>query len=498
MQKLSERVIEIAIQRGFILPSAEIYGSPAGFYDYGPVGSAIKRKMQNLWREIFITKPGFLEIEGTTILPHEVLVASGHASNFSDPVVICKKTQKQYRADHLLQEHTGKSWEGKSAKEMDSAIKELKIKSQDGGEFSEVKTFNLMFATYLGAGTDKPAYLRPETAQCIFLDFKRIFTQNGSKLPLAIGQVGKSYRNEISPRKGLVRMREFTQMELEYFFDPSQPDMEGFEKIADKTLRFKPPAEGDTELEVEDVTLQESIERGWVANQIMATFLYWQDVYYKKMGIDSNRYHFAVLPKDALPHYSKSNVDLEVETSIGNIETAGTAYRTDFDLKNHQEHSKQDLTAFLPERKEKIIPHVIEPSLGADRPFYALLEHCFREKTPEKDWEWFAFPPSIAPYTVGIFPLMKKDGLPEIAEKIVEELRENGIECFYSQSGTIGKRYARADEIGVPYCLTIDYDSKEKGDVTLRFRNDGAQIRIAIGDLAKEIRKFVKEDRTSQ
>ncbi|MFH0927112.1 MAG: His/Gly/Thr/Pro-type tRNA ligase C-terminal domain-containing protein [Candidatus Micrarchaeota archaeon] len=217
----------------------------------------------------------------------------------------------------------------------------------------------------------------------------------------------------------------------------------------------------------------------------------------KKMGIGWDKFHFAVLPKDALPHYSRSNVDLEVETSLGTIEAAGTAYRTDFDLASHQKHSGQELAVFLPEEKKKIIPHVVEPSLGVDRPFYALLEHCFREKAAGKEWEWFAFPPSIAPYTVAVFPLMKKDGLPEIAQGIVESLRHEGIECLYSQSGSIGKRYARADEIGVPYCITVDYDTNEKKDATIRFRDDGGQVRLPISSLAAKIRECVEAAKTS-
>ncbi len=491
MQKISQRVLDIAIQRGFVISCAEIYGSSSGFYDYGPVGCAIKRKMQNIWREIFITKPGFLEIDGCTILPHEALVASGHATNFSDPIVVCKKTKKQYRADHILEEHTSKSWESKSPQELNDAIKKLNIKSPDGGDFSEVGTFNLMFKTSIGADDSKIAYLRPETAQNIFMDFKRIFLQNGSKLPLAIGQIGKSYRNEISPRQGLIRMREFTQMELEYFFDPQDSTMQGFDKIKTQKLKFRIGED------FRYATLYESIQNEWVSNEIMATFLYWQYQYYQLIGLDEQRFHFAVLPKDGLPHYSKSNVDLEVQTSFGNVETAGTAYRTDFDLKNHQTHSKQELAVFVPEQNSKIIAHVVEPSLGVDRPFYAILEHCFREKTPSRDWEWFSFPPSIAPYTVAVFPLMKKDNLMQVAQQIVQILRENGIDCMYSQTGSIGKRYARADEIGVPYCVTIDYDSIDNNDVTLRFRDDAVQIRLKIDELKSAILQYVKINKTS-
>ncbi|MFH1306264.1 MAG: glycine--tRNA ligase [Candidatus Micrarchaeota archaeon] len=497
MAKLHEKILDIAIQRGFLIPSAEIYNSPAGFYDYGPVGAAVKRKMQNLWRELFVLRQGYLEIETSIILPHNVFVASGHAANFKDFMIECKKEKKKFRADKLLEEKTGKSWEGKSAGEIEKGIKEHKIKCPDcEEELADVASFNLMFGTRIGSGKDDNANLRPETAQGIFLAFKRIFAQYGANLPVAIAQIGKSFRNEISPRQGLVRMREFTQMELEYFFNPKNDKMEEFEKLKEKKVRIKLPAKKNEEAKIEEITLQEGVEKKYFPNEIMAVMIYWQQEYYEKIGIDKNKFHFRIMPPEELPHYSKGNVDLEVETSYGVIETVGTAYRTDFDLSSHQKHSKQELAVHV-QGEGKIIPHVIEPSFGVDRPFYCILEHCFREKSKEKEWEWFALPPSIAPYVAGIFPLQKKDGLPEIAEKIVKMLREEGIDVYYVRTGSIGKRYARADEIGVPYCITIDYESKEKNDVTIRYRDDGGQERIAISELAGKIRELEKEGKTS-
>lgn len=494
MSKLHDRIMEIAISRGILIPSAEIYGSSSGFYDYGPIGASIKRKVVEVWRELFVIKPGFLEIESSLIVPTPVLVASGHADNFTDPVCEDSKTGRRFRADKLLEEATGRSFEGKTQAQLDAALKEHGIKAPDtGNELTAVHAVNLMFGTKTGDSREDNAYLRPETAQGIFLDFKRIFLQNGSKLPLAIAQTGRSFRNEIAPRQGLIRMREFSQMELEYFFDPDEQGFEGFEDIKDKVVRIRLP---ETD-EVVEITLEKGVADGHFANQIMAAFVYWQHLLCLNIGISEGKFHFAILPKDGLPHYSKGNVDLEIDTSYGRIEGSGTAYRTDFDLTQHAQHSRQDMSVKIPEKKEKFVPHVVEPSIGVDRLFYSILESCFREKDEDKQWEWFAFPPAVAPYKVAVFPLMKKDGMPEIALKIVDDLRSKGIDCYYSKTGSIGKRYARADEIGIPYCLTIDYESKEKEDVTIRFRDDGGQKRISISEISTKISEFIKQAKTS-
>ncbi len=486
-QPMHEKILDIALQRGFLLPSAEIYGQWGGFYDYGPLGSQIKRHIENIWRSRILRDEEFHEVETSIILPEAVLKASGHAANFTDPLTNCGKCKKSWRADTLLEEKTKTSWAGKNPTELSQALAANGITCPDcKGELLPVGSFNLMFATQVGGGGNT-AYCRPETAQGIFLDFPRIFRQTGSKLPIGIGQVGRSFRNEISPRQGLVRMREFTQMELEYFFNPKNQAMQKFASVADYKTRVKPACEGKEENlcpPVEEVTLADGIKKGYFPNEIFAYFVYKAAEYYKFVGIPENKFHFKVLAKNEMPHYSKGNVDLEVQTSYGWIETVGIAYRTDFDLSSHAKHSKQDLSVFVEEEKGRIIPHVVEPSFGVDRLFYCLLESCYRPKTPERDWEWFAFPPFVAPYVAGVFPLMKKDGLAEKAEEVAGKLRALGLDARYSESGSIGKRYARADEVGVPYCITIDYQTKEDETVTIRFRDDGKQIRMKISELA--------------
>lgn len=477
-QLLHEKILDIALQRGFLLPSAEIYGQWGGFYDYGPLGSQIKRHIQDIWRAKMLREDEFHEVETSIILPEAVLKASGHAANFTDPLTNCGKCKKSWRADTLLEEKTAKSWAGKNPNELTAELASNNIACPDcKGKLMPVGSFNLMFATQVGGGGNI-AYCRPETAQGIFLDFPRIFKQNGQKLPMGIGQIGRSFRNEISPRQGLVRMREFSQMELEYFFNPKKPAFEGFSKVSGKTARVK--TDGG---KMVTVTLADGITKGYFPNEILAYFVYKTSEYYKLVGIREEKFHFKVLSENERPHYSKGNVDLEVETAYGWIETVGIAYRTDYDLASHAKHSKQDLSVFVEEEKARVIPHVVEPSFGVDRLFYCILESCYRPATKERDWEWFAFPPFIAPYLAGVFPLMKKDGLAEKAEEVVEKLRGAGLDARYSESGSIGKRYARADEVGVPYCITIDYQTKEDETVTIRFRDDAKQIRMKISEL---------------
>ncbi|MGV8085259.1 MAG: glycine--tRNA ligase [Candidatus Bilamarchaeum sp.] len=490
--QLHERIFELALQRSFFYPSNEPYGQIAGFYDYGPVGVLLKHKIQNVWRDMFIKKEGNLEIESSLVTPEPVLVASGHVGTFADPVVECQKCKTRFRADHFVEEkhfnvHNIK-WDGK-LETLDQIISEKNLKCQNcKGDLGKVFMFNLMFRTGIGSEQNL-AYCRPETAQGTFTSFLRLFRNHGTKLPLAAGQVGRSFRNEISPRKGLVRMREFSQMELEYFFDPTKDTIEGFDKLQNEKMTMEIAGKK------KEMTAHEVVEQKAAPNQIFAYYLVkgWQ--YYKKMGIDTTKMAYRVLDSSELPHYSKGNIDLEVETSFGRIETIGNAYRTDFDLSQHAKVSGKDMSVHFDGRK--IVPHVFEIAMGVDRLFYCVLEHCFREKSAEKDWEWFDFPPIIAPYQVAIFPLMKKDGLSEKAEEIVALLRENGLDVFYSESGSIGRRYAKADEIGIPYAITIDYDTMKDNTVTIRYRNDGKQERIGIGNLEAIIRENVRKGRVN-
>ena len=495
----SDKLMDVAIRRSFLIPSSEIYGSPAGFYDYGPVGCAIKHKLENLWRSEMLQKEGFHEIETSLIVPEKVLIASGHAANFADPLVTCNSCKNKFRADHLIEGDEKAKKDGIKAAGLPPAELSVLLKKYNvacpqckKAALSEVGWFNMMFRTNIGPIDGNAAYFRPETAQGIFLDFSRVVRNYGSRLPIGIGQVGRSARNEISPRQGLIRMREFTQMELEYFFNPADQSHPKFENIRGEKLRFV-----DENSKYYEIEIGKAVADGLIANQIMAYLLWKQKMIYLSIGVPQEKFAFRKMPKGETPHYSLGNVDLEVETSYGTVETAGTAYRTDYDLSSHAKLSGADLSVFDEGTKQKIVPHVVEPSMGVDRMFWCVLEHTFREKSAEKDWEWFAFPPAIAPYHAWIFPLMKKDGMGEKAKEVEESLREAGLTVYCQDSGSIGRKYARADEIGVPYCVTVDYDTLKDGTVTLRFRNDGKQIRLKIEELAEKIATFVKEGKVT-
>jgi len=482
---LHEKIFDLALKRSIFYPSNEPYGGVAGFYDYGPVGILLKRKIERLWRKSFIRERGYLEVQSSIITPEPVLKASGHVDEFGDPIIECGKCKIKIRADSFIADHVdGFEWDGK-LESLDRIIKEKKLKCPKcEGKLSKAHMFNLMFKT--GIGADRvPAYSRPETAQGIFTSFPRLYKNHGTKLPMAVGQIGRSFRNEISPRKGLDRMREFTQMEVEYFFNPSEPAIEGFDKVPDEKMRFM------TGNEITTKTAYEAVEEKTASNEIFAFFLWKEWDFYKKVGIREPKMYFRVLREDETPHYSKRNIDMEVQTSFGVIETIGNAYRTDFDLSQHAKLSGEDFSVFVESEKKKIIPHVFEVSMGVDRLILCVLEHCFREATKEKDWEWFDFPPVIAPYEIAVYPLMKKDGMAEKAKEITAGLREK-YDVHYRDSGSIGRRYARGDEIGVLASVTVDYDTMKDGTVTLRYRNTGEQVRIELEKVGEIVDRFMK------
>ncbi len=507
MPELYERIFELALNRSFFMPSNEPYGSVSGFYDYGPVGKLIKNKIEALWRRMFIREEEAHEVETSTITPEIVLKASGHVDSFADPIVECKLCKMRYRADTLVESKIKKGvalggealwqWDGKLPT-LDSAITENGIRCNCKGELTNARMFNLMFKTEIG-GDAAPAYCRPETAQGIFTSFPRLFRNHGAKLPLAVAQIGKSFRNEISPRKSLVRMREFTQMELEYFFNPNNTSINGFDKLADTKMRFK------INDKIEWKTTGEAVSQKLIPNEIFAYFLAKEWQFYKLCGLQEDKMYFRLLRDDERPHYSKCNVDLEVETSHGAIEINGNAYRTDFDLSQHSKFSKQDMAVFVEEEKKKIMPHVFEASLGVDRLFFCILEHCFRDKQNKtenskletvKEWDWFDLPTRVAPYEFALFPLMKKDGLAEKARDIYDSLKSD-FNIFYQESGGIGKRYARADEIGCVYACTVDYDALKDNSVTIRYRNDGKQERIKISVIKDKITENIASARVT-
>jgi glycyl-tRNA synthetase len=480
-----ETIERIAKRRGFIYPSSEIYGGLAGFYDYGHLGTLMKNKIENFWREFFLKNDNIFEISSRTIVHEKVWEASGHLKDFIDPITQCQKCKKMFRADDLIQEQTGKFVEGLKAPELTKLIKENKVKCPKcKGDLSEVRIFNLMSKTFVGPVEGNIAYLRPETAQGIFTNFSFISKSARAKLPFGIAQIGVSYRNEISPRQWIIRLREFNQMEIEMFVNPKKiNDCPNFSKIANKKLKIFTREEQKKNGKPIELTPEDSVKKKIVPNKWMAYFLAKQLEWYQKLGIPLEALrHRNMLPEET-PHYSKGNFDLEIKFDFGWKEVVGNAYRTDFDLSTHQKHSGKDMG--IVDNNEKVIPHVIEPSFGMERTLYGVLLYCFVEDK-KRGWDWFRFPPKIAPYTVGVFPLVNKDGLDDKAKEIYEMLKKN-FDVFYDDSGSIGRRYARADEIGTPFAITIDYDTMKDDTVTIRNRDTTKQERVKIKDLVNFI-----------
>lgn len=485
-----EKILAIAKRRGFIFPSSEIYGGLSGFFDYGPLGLLIKKKIENFWREFFVKPDNIYEVETCTIMPEKVWEASGHLKDFIDPLTQCEKCKSSFRADELIKDLTGKSVEGAKPKELTEIIKRENLKCpRCNGKLSEVKIFNLMLSTQVGPLQGSIAYLRPETAQGIFVNFKNIVFATRAKLPFGIAQVGTSYRNEISPRQFLSRLREFRQMEIEYFFNPEKADeFDKFNEYAKTKIRIFTREEQKKDGKILEITAEEAVEQKILPNKIMAYFLAKEFIWYQMLGIPKEALRFRHMLPEETPHYSKGNFDLEIKFDFGWKEVVGNAYRSDYDLKAHMKYSGEDLK--IEDDGKRILPHVVEPSFGIDRTIYAVLLYSFVEDR-ERGWNWFNFPPKIAPYLAGIFPLVLKDKIPEKAREIYENLRKC-YDVIYDESGSIGKRYARIDEIGIPIAITIDYQTLKDNTLTLRNRNNTKQIRVIERDLINILWKILE------
>ncbi|MBO3802485.1 MAG: glycine--tRNA ligase [Candidatus Brockarchaeota archaeon] len=340
-----------------------------------------------------------------------------------------------------------------------------------------------MLGTNVGPVEGNVAYLRPETAQGIFVNFRNILASTRAKLPFGVAQVGTSYRNEISPRQWLMRLREFRQMEIEMFIDPREADAcPGFEKVENVKIRILSREAQRSNGEPEELTAGEAAR---IMPKYQAYFMAKELLWYSSLGVPEGAIRFRHMMPNETPHYSKGNFDMEIMYDFGWKEVVGNAYRTDFDLKTHMGSSGKDLT--FAEEGGKVLPHVVEPSFGIDRTVYAVLLHCYRDDG--RGWEWFAFPPRIAPYLCAVLPLVSKDGIPEKARELYGELRKR-FDVLYDQSGSIGRRYARCDEIGIPFCVTCDYETLEDETATIRNRDDCSQVRTGTKDLAATLEKL--------
>ncbi|WML68519.1 MAG: hypothetical protein METHP_02154 [Methanoregula sp. SKADARSKE-2] len=558
-----ESVMDLAKRRGFIWPTSECYGAVAGFIDYGPLGAMMKRRVENVWREFYVIQEGYYEIECPTIAQEAVFIASGHVAGFADKMCQCPHCKEFLRADHVAEAGGIKNAGTMKNEDLSLALAPCKcLACEEVLGKVEVFSFNLMFGTSIGPGSQRTGYLRPETAQGMFVDFGRLLRFYRDKLPFGAVQIGKSYRNEISPRQGMIRLREFTQAEAEIFVHPNSKNCHPmFRRYADYTM---PLLTSDKQLADEPtltLSMQEAVERGIIANEYVAYYVAMTHALLVKIGIRPERLRFRQHLPDELAHYANDCWDAEILSDrFGWVETVGIADRTDYDLNAHAKASGTPMTVFIqydepekvprrriipnmgvlgkqyrnkakaifdalaestptPEgadvvvdgekihipkdlfevrdeivdvRGEEIVPHVIEPSYGIDRMCYAILEQAYDED--EADGETrvvMRLSPKVAPVQVAVFPLMSRDGLDTMAREIQETLQKQNILAEYDDSGAIGRRYRRQDEIGTPFAVTVDYDSLEMQTVTIRDRDSMKQVRVPVDRVPGTIRALV-------
>ncbi len=485
-----EKIESIAKRRGIIFPSSEIYGGLSGFFDYGPVGKLLKQKIKKSWKEFFLKPDNIPEIETSLVTHEKVWKASGHVNSFIDPLTQCDKCKRFYRADNLIEETTGKFVEGMESEELTKIIKENKIRCPKcKGSLGDVKVFNLMLSSNVGPVAGSTAYLRPETAQGIFINFKNLVASMRATLPFSVAQIGTSYRNEISPRQWIMRLREFRQMEIETFFNPKKSDqVANFDKFAKTKIKLLTREQQKKKGDPIDITAQDTVKKNIIPNNFLAYYLAKEFLWYQQLGIPAEALRFRHMLPEETPHYSSGNFDLEIKFDFGWKEVVGNSYRNDHDLQNHMKLSGENFS--IVDGEEKIVPHIVEPSFGIDRTIYAVLLYSYREGK-DRGWEWLEFPPKIAPYVAGIFPLVNKDKIPEKSIEVFNLLR-NEFDVFYDDSGSIGKRYARSDEIGTLTTITCDYQTLTENTVTIRDRNTTKQIRVSIQDLKSTLSKFLE------
>ncbi|MCL2234684.1 MAG: glycine--tRNA ligase [Firmicutes bacterium] len=446
-----DKIVSLSKMRGFVFPGSEIYGGLANSWDYGPLGVLLKNNIKNAWWKKFVTERNdVVGLDCAIIMNPMTWEASGHIGGFSDPLMDCKKCKTRHRADTIVEDYATRKKKkvaitSMSDKELEQYIEDNKIPCPHCGlsDFTKIKKFNLMLQTFLGVTDESstPAYLRPETAQGIFVNFKNVVRSSRAKVPFGIAQIGKSFRNEITPKNFIFRTREFEQMELEFF-------------------------------------CKDGTDEEW--------FEYWQQFCYDwvlNLGVKKENLSKREHDKDELSHYSKATTDLEYQFPFGMSEFWGIANRTDFDLKAHQTHSKESMEYLDPATNEKYIPFCIEPSVGVERLLLMFLCDAYCEEQLEKEARVvLKLHHALAPYKIAILPLQKH--LSEKATAIYEELRKH-YSVDYDLTGSIGKRYRRQDEIGTPYCVTIDFDTLEKDVVTIRDRDTMDQITLKVEELKK-------------
>jgi glycyl-tRNA synthetase len=552
-------VNELARRRGFYWQSFEIYGGVSGFVTYGPLGARLKQNIENKLRELFVNRMGILEMESSIIAPGKVFEASGHVDHFKEPMVECSNCHRRFRADHLLEEMAKTSCvetEKMTLTEIKDALEKNNVACPEcGGTFNAPQQYLTMFETTIGPYAGATGYGRPEAAQGIFVEFNRLYAAAREKLPFGVIQIGHALRNEISPRQGLIRLREFTIADLEFFFDPEEPKCTLLPEVENETLRLllAEPRQRGSEEAVE-MTVKEALEKKIILAEWQAFFMAMAKKLLTQIGVPPDKQRFIEKCPWEKAHYSSQSFDQEVYVDRwGWIEVSGHAFRTDFDLGCHQRASGADLRVYkeyetpmeseqlvvkpvmaklgptfkneaakvaallekadpeavaasmkkdrfymvedykiLPEhvnvitqktvsRGKHFIPYVVEPSFGSDRLFYVALEYAYNLKD---DRVVMSFPRTIAPTQLGVYPLVSKGGLVEKAEETRKLLTAEGFMVEFDEAGSIGRRYARADEAGIPLGITVDYDTLKDGTVTIRDRDSWRQVRTPISELS--------------
>ena len=496
-----DTISEISKRRGFFWPSFEIYGGMSGFTTYGDLGTKLKRNIENLWKEYFVRRQGFLELEAPVINPERVFEASGHLENFKEYSAECTQCSNCFRADHLIEDKTGmENVEAMGGELIKSLMVEHNIKCpRCGGKLNEPELFLTMFKTDIGVTGGDVGYLRPETAQAMFLNYKRAFIHNREKLPFAIVQSSKVARNEISPRRGMLRLREFTIMELELFFDPKNQKCPWYDDVKDIIIKlYTEEMEEKGVIEPLIVSVEKAVNKGLILTEWQGYFMGLSQKFMIALGIPEDRQRFRAHLPDERAHYSDQTYDHEVKLETwGWTEVSGCAYRTNFDLSNHMNASGENMEARR-EDKTRFIPHVVEPSYGLDRLMYIVLENSYEERVVnEKDKRIIMhFPKELAPYQVAVFPLVKKDGIAEKAMEVRDLLQRKGFWVIYDQGGSIGRRYARVDEIGTPLAVVVDYDTKENDVLTIRDRDTWDQVKLLVSELPMTLDAFYKGEKS--
>lgn len=479
--------------RGFIWgPSPEIYGGFAGFYTYGPMGKLLKNRVEDNVRKIFQSHD-FWELETPIVLPDIVWQASGHLETFADRTVHCSKCNAVYRADKLIEDVVEKSVDHYSDQQLLDALSENKIKCPScKSDFTyEINKQSLMMKTKVA---DEAASLRPETATVTYLPFKRYYTFFRGKIPLGVFQIGKAFRNEISPRQHVIRGREFTQAEAQIFIDPDKKDdWEKFEEIKKEKLPFWPWQAQEKGKKPSMLSVEGAVKKGLVKTKSYAWCVWLAYTQFVDMGIPLENIRLRQHNPDEKAFYAEDAWDIEIKLrSFGWTECCGVHDRTDYDLTQHSKFSKTHLTA-IREDGTKITPHVLEIAFGIDRPVLALLDIFYEKREKEQGKTLLNIPYKLAPIEVMVFPLIKKPSLVNLARKIKKDLEKDFV-VTYDGTGSIGKRYLRSAELGVPYCITIDFDSTKKKDVTVRDRNTSKQIRVKIKDLKDILRDLLSDE----